>query len=558
MFFGDADCLSNLIWFGNHGAAVPPAFFSGRASFSGRTVIYPSPGSCHDGNAPAIEVRACQSVTDFGSTQEVVMEDNEVMAELRSRLAEQIGHQRYELWFSRQTRFCLVDGELTIVAATSFTRDWLRRNFAEGVREVCAAVTGGDVRVEFEVDESLGQSSDDKRESVQPMERSEANGVAEAAKVATQAATQRARGYEDRRPYRAHGSAKSAQSLLRSEPKLSDLVVGASNEYAFRAAEVTAHGLQQASPITFSGPTGVGKTHLLRAIRAEYRRSRPRARAVYLTAEQFLSSFVEAIRGSGMPSFRQKCRGADILLLDDVQFFAGKRASLDELLHTVDVLLAEGRQLVLATDRTLAELQTLGKELVSRLASGLVCNLQLPDFAMRRAIVGRLAREMALELDDEVSDLVATQINAGARELRGALHRLQATSVAFGQPITQSLASSALSDLAQQSSRPVRLSDVEQAICSVFGVEREQLRSDRKSRSIHEPRMLAMWLARRYTRAPWSEIGEFFGRRSHSTVISANRRVEQLIRSKAEIGLSHEICNVEEAIRRVEAALRTA
>ena len=115
-----------------------------------------------------------------------------------------------------------------------------------------------------------------------------------------------------------------------------------------------------------------------------------------------------------------------------------------------------------------------------------------------------------------------------------------------------------LSDLAQQCTRHVRLADVEQAVCNVFGVEAVELRSERKSRSIHEPRMLAMWLARKYTRAPWSEIGEFFGRRSHSTVISAHRRVEKLIRSRAEIGVSHETCGVEEAIRRVEAALRTA
>ena len=417
---------------------------------------------------------------------------------------------------------------------------------------------GGEVRVEFEADKSLGEPGPKNEESVQPMERSEPICVAEPPRVESPRPRRPGLDQSNGAAYRSSGRSVSPKTTVRNEPKLSELVIGASNEYAFRTAEVTAHGLQQASPVTFSGATGVGKTHLLRAIRAEYRQSHPRARAVYLTAEQFLSSFVEALRGSGMPSFRQKCRGADLLLLDDIQFFAGKRASLDELLHTVDVLLAEGRQLVLATDRSLGDLGSLGKELVSRLASGLVCNLQLPDFAMRKEIVCRLAREMQLELAADVADFVATQINAGARELRGALYRLQATSVAFSQPVSRSLAQSALSDLAQQSTRPVRLADVEQAVCSVFGVEREQLRSERKSRSIHEPRMLAMWLARRYTRAPWSEIGEFFGRRSHSTVISAHRRVEQLIRSRAEIGLSHETCNVEEAIRRVEAALRTA
>ena len=134
-----------------------------------------------------------------------------------------------------------------------------------------------------------------------------------------------------------------------------------------------------------------------------------------------------------------------------------------------------------------------------------------------------------MAVDDDVLALVAAQITAGARELRGALHRLQAMSAAFDEPITRELADEALRELARHCTRPVRLADVEKVVCEVFGVEPAQLRSDRKGRSVSEPRMLAMWLARKYTRAPWSEIGEFFGRRSHSTVISAHRRVEKLI-----------------------------
>jgi len=500
-------------------------------------------------------VRASEFAVDAGSTQEVVMEDSEVVAELRTRLAEQLGQQRYELWFSRDTQLRVSPESVAIVAASVFKRDWLRRNFAEGVQAVCAAVMGSEVRVEFEVDHSLGDAPAKAKEQDAPMERVGPTCVVAPPPRNASVATLSVDGaYFNSRTARSG----AAVPIARQEPRLAELVIGASNEYAVHAAEVTAHGLQQASPLTFSGPTGTGKTHLLRAIRAEYRLSRPRARAVYLTAEQFLSSFVEALRGSGMPSFRQKCRGADLLLIDDIQFLVGKRASLEELLHTVDVLLAEGRQLVLATDKSLGDLGLLGKDLLSRLASGLVCNLQLPDFSMRREIVLRLARELQLNLEADVVEFVATQINAGARELRGAMNRLHITSTAFSQLITRSLAVTALSDLTQQSTRPVRLSDVEQAVCTVFGVERDDLRSERKSRAIHEPRMLAMWLARRYTRAPWSEIGEFFGRRSHSTVISAHRRVEHLIRSRSEIALSHEMCNVEEAIRRVEAALRTA
>jgi chromosomal replication initiator protein len=279
---------------------------------------------------------------------------------------------------------------------------------------------------------------------------------------------------------------------------------------------------------------------------------------VYLTAEQFTTSFVEALHGAGLPSFRTKCRGADLLLIDDLQFFAGKRASLGELLHTLDAMQAEGRQVVLASDRNLAQLQALGNELVSRLAGGLVCEMQLPDFATRLDIVRRIGDEIGITICEEVRSLVASQITGGARELRGALHRLLAVSSAPQRPITPQLAAHELAELAQQCSRHVGLPEVEQAVCGVFGVEPAQLRSERKGRSINEPRMLAMWLARKYTRAPWSEIGQFFGRRSHSTVIAANRRVEKLLRSQAQVGVSRESCNVEEAIRRIEAALRTA
>jgi chromosomal replication initiator protein len=279
---------------------------------------------------------------------------------------------------------------------------------------------------------------------------------------------------------------------------------------------------------------------------------------VYLSAEQFTTSFIEALRGGGLPSFRQKCRGSQLFLLDDLQFFAGKQRTLEELLHTIDTLIADGRQLVLASDRNLAELRELGPELTSRLSGGLVCEIEPPEFSTRLQIVGRASLEMGIDLDNEVQFTVASQITAGARELRGALHRLQTISEAYGQAITREMADKALADLVRHSTPAVRLGDVQKAVCDVFGVEPAQLRSDRKGRALSEPRMLAMWLARKYTRSAWSEIGQYFGRRSHSTVIAAHRRVEKLISMQAQIGLNERPCSVEDAIRRLELALRTA
>jgi chromosomal replication initiator protein len=479
--------------------------------------------------------------------QEVVMEDSQIVAALSTQLAQRIGAQRFELWFGSQTELCIAATRLTIRAASAFVCDWLRTNLADDIRACWEAIVGTSGTLGFEVDESLGRAEQDREADTA------SKTVAEVARLQTKSenlgipgnsATTRA--------------AQTESANARTDATLTGFVVGASNEYAYQAADLTAKGRQQACPVLFCGTTGVGKTHLLRAIQREYRRRHPHSTAVYLTAEQFTTSFCEACRGSGLPSFRQKCRGARLLLIDDLQFFAGKPRTLEELQHTIDTLLAEGRQLVLASDRCLAELGALGPELASRLAGGLTCEIEPPEFTTRLGILRRLVDEIGLAMDDAILSRVATQITAGARELRGALHRLHAMSLADNEPITRETAERALEDLARHSTRTVRLADVQKAVCDVFGVEPAQLRSERKGRALSEPRMLAMWLARKYTRAAWSEIGQFFGRRSHSTVISAHRRVERLIGAQGQIGLCDRSCGVEEAIRRLETALRTA
>jgi chromosomal replication initiator protein len=472
------------------------------------------------------------------------MDDAQFVTALRAELVARIGAERYEFWFASQTRLCVEAGRLTVRAASAFVRDWLRRNFADDVAACSQALAGQPMTVEFDVEPSADcglrhakGARDRGLKNESPNPKSEIRNPKSVSAVTQPAHTPASR-------YVA--------------PTLAKFAVGPNNEYAFRSAELTAHGRQQASPIVFCGPTGSGKTHLLRGVQAEYRRRHPRALAVYLTAEQFTTGFVDALRGSGLPSFRQKCRGADLLLIDDLQFFIGKARTIEELHHTVDTLVSAGRQLVLASDRNLSALRALGPELASRLAGGLVCEIGPLEFVTRLTILRQLRDEMGLAANDEVLAQVAALITAGARELRGALHRLQAVSDATDQPLSRELAESALDDLVRQSTRSVRLADVEQAVCDVFGCEAATLRSQRKGREQSAPRMLAMWLARKYTRAPWSEIGQFFGRRSHSTVIAAHRRVEKLITSQAQIGVGDQPCRVEEAIRRLESALRTA
>jgi chromosomal replication initiator protein len=461
---------------------------------------------------------------------------------LRATLIEEIGQDRYDLWFGDRVRIDVKQGALVVAAAESFTLDRLRTGFRRELAKTAAQVLGEPVAVEFQLDTMLtGPPDANLSKDSEPAAKASA-AATPPAQVAPKAATPLA--------------AASPASSSRRFASLTSYVVGEGNRVAHTVAESTVRRLGAVSPVFFCGPTGCGKTHLLEGVWSAVRRQSPRQRAVMLSAEQFTTYFVEALRGSGLPSFRRKYRDAELLLIDDVQFFAGKKATIVELLHTIDTFIRHGRQLVLAADRPPAELKALGPEIAARLGGGLVCNIEPLDRETRLGVLKRITAKCGVPIDGETYELLADRLGGDARALSGAVHRLQATSEALGQPITPRLAEKALSDIFQSVQRVVRLADVERAVCDVFGVEPETLQSAGKSRGASQPRMLAMWLARKYTRSAFSEIGRHFGRRSHSTVISAERKVNRWRAEGTEIQLAHGVCRAEDAIRRIETRLR--
>ncbi len=336
---------------------------------------------------------------------------------------------------------------------------------------------------------------------------------------------------------------------------LTSFVAGPCNKLALYSAEMVARDPGKITPLFVHGPTSVGKTHLLEGIWSAERKAGRGPTSVYLSAEQFTSQFLEALRGGGLPVFRRKYRGVRVLLLDDLHFLTGKRATQVEMMHTVDTLLREGRQLVVAADRPPAEFSDFMPELVTRLSSGMVCRIEPPEYSTRLGIVATMCRRLGVELPADVQRYVATQFTGHARELSGAICRLQAMSEAAEEKITLALAEEALGEMVRQNSRVVRLGDIEKAVCKVFGLEPRTLQSADKSRRASQPRMLAMWLARKHTRAALSEIGQFFGKRSHSTVISANKRVDQWVALDEPISLPEQTWKIDEAIRQVERQL---
>lgn len=462
-------------------------------------------------------------------------DEKDVVSAVGVALAERVGRERYETWFGSHTRLRFDGAALQVGVPNQFFQDWLRSHFRRHVESACRAVIPGDCQVTFEIVEHAAASAAEAAGDRNGAELHERNGAATAT---VPSALPR------------HVTAAPRRQWAR----LGDYVVGKSNRLAYAAAMSIQERPGELSPAILHGPTGVGKTHLLEGICAAARGSR---NALFLTAEQFTTQFLEALRGSGLPSFRRKCRSADVLLIDDVQFFAGKRATLVELLHTVDYLARDRKQLVLAADRPLEDLQGLGGDLLARLQGGMPCRIEPPDEEVRLGIVRQRAAAMGLKAGDGVWEFIAGQFTSHARELYGALNLLQAESRARRATITLEFAQDALAELLRHSARPVRLADIEKAVCDVFALEPDTLQSESKSQAVSQPRMLAMFLARKLTRAALSEIGQHFGGRKHTTVISAHKKMGEWMAQKKSIRLLDRACPVEEALRKVEAALKT-
>ena len=470
----------------------------------------------------------------------------DIVSALRIALAGKVGKERFELWFGSGTRLEWDGCALTIGVPNRFFHDWIRSNFRRHIETACMETLGQCPTITFRVDSPPAE--DQSPSSPEPCAKTVAADAEPVQSVTTTVVDCDGGAWKP-------ADKRSSAMARRKFSSLSSFVTGQSNRLAFVSAEMVARSPGQITPLLIHGPTAVGKTHLLEGIWTAARKTCRGTAAVYLSAEQFTSQFLEALRGSGLPSFRRKCRGVGLLILDDLQFLAGKRATQVELLHTIDTLLRDGRQLVLAADRPPAELTEFTPELATRLTSGMVCRLDPPDYGTRLGIVGQLAKRLGIELPAEVQRFVASRLTSHARELSGAICRLQATSESLRQKITLPLAEEALCEMIHHHSRVVRLGDIQKAVCKVFGLEPESLQSDGKTKRLSHPRMLAMWLARKHTRAALSEIGQFFGRRSHSTVISAQKRVDEWMVDGSSLHLAERSWAIDEAIRQVERQL---
>ena len=306
-------------------------------------------------------------------------------------------------------------------------------------------------------------------------------------------------------------------------------VVDASNRVAVNAARALANGGPvRFSPLYLHGSTGNGKTHLCHAVAHAFLTHSPEARVLVMSAERFMFDFVQAMRARDTFAFKTRLRGCDLLLIDDLQFIAGKDATQEEFFHTINEVMAAGKRLVIAADRCPQALDGIDPRITGRMASGLVADIRAPELALRRAILDRKVADVGAEVPEDVRALLATRITASIRELEGALNRVVAYAQLTGERVDLDFAVATLGDTLRGAVRRVTIDEIQKRVCEHFEVKAIDLVSARRARAIARPRQIAMYLAKRLTTRSLPEIGRKFGGRDHSTVIHAVRRIEEL------------------------------
>jgi chromosomal replication initiator protein len=303
-----------------------------------------------------------------------------------------------------------------------------------------------------------------------------------------------------------------------------------SNRVARNAAKLLAEpGVPRFSPLYLHSGTGQGKTHLMHAIGHAFLAANPQATAIYMPAERFMFEFVSAVRARDTHSFKARLRAVDLLMIDDLQFVAGKDATQEECFHTVNAFMDAGKRLVIACDRSPHLLDGVESRLVSRLGAGLVADIKPPALELRHAILQRrLAESPVVPVPADVMDLLASRIHGSVRELEGAFNRVVAYAQLIGQPVTMGFAVQTLGEMLQGPKKRITIDDIQRAVSAHFELKQLDLVSARRAVAIARPRQIAMYLAKRLTTRSLPEIGRKFGNRDHSTVIHAVKRIESL------------------------------
>lgn len=432
----------------------------------------------------------------------------------------------YQLWFAPLRAVGMDAGSFTLEVADDFCEVWLKDNYFGLLCDVIASATGKQLEVKFRVAPNAGQAA-------HPPVKSK---VAELPAHPAPARNQ-------------HHAGAEAEPGFNPRNTFDTFVVG-NNQFAHSAALAVAQAPGKSyNPLFLYGGVGLGKTHLLHAIGHHVAAHKKGARVAYVTTEKFTNEFIAALQDNSLARFRKKYRQTDLLLIDDVQFLAGKERIQEEFFHTFNALHEAHKQIVLTCDRPASEIQGLEQRLVSRFEWGLVTDLQPPDVETRIAILRKRAAAMGSALPDDIADFLANRIRTNIRRLEGALIRVVSFASLTGKPMSIETAENLLRDVLHEESRfTLTIEAIQKRVAEHFDLRLADMTSKRRPENIAFPRQIAMFLSRQMTESSLNTIGEAFGGRDHGTVLHACRLVKD--RMEVDSGVRQTVMLLEKKLRR--------
>ncbi|MHA6318403.1 chromosomal replication initiator protein DnaA [Altererythrobacter sp. CAU 1778] len=460
--------------------------------------------------------------------EEKILEEQEAVdlaadwADISLGLRKDLGHQLHSQWIKpiRVGSVAKDTGTLDLYLPTEFSANWVNDRFHDRL-SLAWKIARSEIRhVRISVHPGRRQMADIKLGG----DGIAANDVGESGVIALGGGSMGAQGF-------------TSSVGLDASLTFAAFVTGSTNILACNAAQrMAAPEPPQFSPLYLKAGTGQGKTHLLHAIGHAFLAAHPRARIFYCSAERFMVEFVQALRQNEMIEFKARLRGFDLLLVDDIQFIIGKASAQEELLYTIDALLAEGKRLVFAADRAPQALDGVEPRLLSRLSMGLVADITSADIELRKSILeSKLTRFAPLDVPEDVIDFLARTITRNVRELVGGLNKLIAYAQLTGQEVSLQLAEEQLTDILSANRKRITIDEIQRTVCQFYRVDRSEMSSKRRARAVVRPRQVAMYLSKVLTPRSYPEIGRKFGGRDHSTVIHAVRLIEDLRKRDADM-----------------------
>lgn len=426
----------------------------------------------------------------------------DVWEEIKRELSLKISKPSFDTWFSETKAVKVVQQTFYVYTPNFFIKDWLQNYYTTFLEGMLLELTG----IPYKIRYISPEDQEDEKEQEEP-------------KIIKNIETI---------DYRKN---------LNPRYVFDNFVIGNGNRFAHAAClAVAERPAKSYNPLFIYGGVGLGKTHLMQAIGNFILDHNPQAKVVYISSEKFTNEFINAIRDNKPEEFRNKYRYVDILLIDDIQFLAGKEQTQEEFFHTFNTLHEANKQIVISSDRPPKEIPTLEDRLRSRFEWGLITDIQPPDLETRIAILRKKAKAEHLEIQNEVILYIADQIDSNIRELEGALIRVVAYSSLTNRDITVQLAQEALKDIIQQSkTRTLTIYDIQKIVSDFYGIRIDDLKGKRRTRAFVLPRQIAMYLTRELTDLSLPKIGEEFGGKDHTTVIHAYEKIEAALKEDREV-----------------------